>query len=157
MGGVRSPFAETPMKSWILALAGAAALAALPLEDASAHGAGRAHISIGFGYGYGYPRYYRPYRYYSPSSYVGFGIWPRYRARSVRTETRGEVSAQELYVYPAAGQSESQMADDRYDCHVWAVDATDFDPTLGAGTRAQAESYGRAFTACMEGRDYVVK
>jgi hypothetical protein len=49
------------------------------------------------------------------------------------------------------------MGEDRYQCHVWAVDATDFDPTLGAGTNTQAEGYGRAFTACMEGRNYVVK
>jgi hypothetical protein len=60
-------------------------------------------------------------------------------------------------VYPAAGQSESQTADDRYQCHGWAADASGHDPTLGAGSREDAESYTRAFTACMEGRDYVVK
>lgn len=145
------------MKAWILGLAGAAILGALPTPDAAAHGGRHSHVSIGVGFGYGYRGFYRPYGYY-PSSYLGFGIWPRYRARRVRTEERGgEVHSRELYVYPAGGQTEAQMADDRYDCHVWAVDATDFDPTMGAGTAAEADAYGRAFTACMEGRDYVVK
>jgi hypothetical protein len=120
-----------------------------------------AHVStsVHFGFGYGYPGYYGhgyygPYIY--PSFHYGFGIWPRYQ-RTYTTREQGQVRAQRLYVYPAAGQSEARMAEDRYQCHVWAVDATDYDPTLGAGTAAEAEGYGRAFTACMEGRSYVVK
>jgi hypothetical protein len=62
-----------------------------------------------------------------------------------------------LYVYPAAGQSEAQTADDRYQCHVWAANQSGHDPTLGAGSREDAEGYTRAFTACMEGRSYVVR
>ena len=65
--------------------------------------------------------------------------------------------ALKLYVYPAAGQSEAQTADDRYQCHTWATGQSGHDPTLGAGTREEAESYSRAFTACMEGRNYVVR
>ena len=110
--------------------------------------------------GYGYPGYYRPYPYYGPyiypSFHYGFGIWPRYHSPRTTRES-GQVRAQKLYVYPAAGQSEARLAEDRYQCHVWATDATGFDPTLGAGTADEAESYGRAFTACMEGRSYVVK
>jgi outer membrane lipoprotein SlyB len=37
-----------------------------------------------------------------------------------------------LFVYPAAGQSESQLADDRYACHVQALQASGFDPTRAA-------------------------
>jgi hypothetical protein len=143
------------MKTWILGFVGALALTVLPAQASQAHGARyvRSHISIGFGY----PAYYRPYRYY-PSYGYGFDIWPRYSSARVRTvRDRGEVRTQKLYVYPAAGQSADQTSEDRYQCHVWAVDATDFDPTQGAGTAAEAEGYGRAFTACMEGRDYVVK
>ena len=33
-----------------------------------------------------------------------------------------------VYVYPAAGQSEAQLERDRYECHVWAVKQTGFDP-----------------------------
>ncbi len=34
-----------------------------------------------------------------------------------------------LFVYPAQGQSPDQLARDRYDCHVWAVQQTGVDPT----------------------------
>jgi hypothetical protein len=148
------------MKSFLWVLSGALVLAALPLAESQAHGPyARSRISIGFGYGFGYHGYYRPFDYYYPSPFVGVSVWPRSVVRRARTETAEDdaVKFRQLYVYPAAGQSESQMADDRYDCHVWAVDATDFDPTLGAGSAEEAEGYARALTACLEGRDYVVK
>jgi hypothetical protein len=34
-----------------------------------------------------------------------------------------------VYVYPAAGQSPAQLERDRYECHVWAVKQTGFDPS----------------------------
>jgi len=162
------------MKALVLGLAAVVVLATLPVEATEAsrrHHGSRGHVSIGFGHGYGYGRSYgyrsgygygRSYGYfgsygYYPRSYIGFNVWPRYRGRRVRSERRSEVSAKELYVYPAAGQSEAQLADDRYACHVWSADATDYDPTVGTGMRDEAEAYGRAFTACMEGRNYVVK
>jgi hypothetical protein len=88
---------------------------------------------------------------------VGIRLGDRYPARRVRTAERGEQRALKLYVYPAAGQSEAQTSEDRYQCHVWAADQSGHDPTLGAGSRDEAEGYTRAFTACMEGRNYVVK
>ena len=146
------------MRAAIVALTGALAVALLPAQAAWADDHVHTHFSVGFGYGY--PGYYRPYPYYGPyiypSFHYGFGIWPRYHSTRTTRET-GQVRAQKLYVYPAAGQSEARLAEDRYQCHVWAADATGFDPTLGAGTADEAESYGRAFTACMEGRNYVVK
>ena len=33
-----------------------------------------------------------------------------------------------VYVYPAAGQGDAQMDRDRYECHLWAVKQTGFDP-----------------------------
>ena len=154
------------MKALILGLAAAGALAVLPLQVTEAHGS-RARVSIGVGVGLGrhygyryYPRYaygYYPRSYYYPSSYIGFSVWPRYRSTRTRTVREGQVRNDALYVYPAAGQSEAQLAEDRFQCHVWAADASDYDPTQGAGTREEAANYGRAFTACMEGRDYVVK
>jgi hypothetical protein len=39
------------------------------------------------------------------------------------------VSPTKVYFYPMQGQSEAQQDRDRYDCHVWAVKQTDFDPT----------------------------
>lgn len=62
-----------------------------------------------------------------------------------------------LFVYPAEGQSEEQMRQDRYECHEWAVRQTGFDPTLAApGTRGQSD-YRRAMKACLEARGYKVE
>ncbi len=43
-------------------------------------------------------------------------------------------------VYPARGQSPEQVARDRYDCHVWAVQQSGFDPSRApAGQRVIVE------------------
>ena len=42
------------------------------------------------------------------------------------------LAGERLFVYPAAGQSESQLADDRYACHEHAVRESRFDPTREA-------------------------
>jgi len=36
----------------------------------------------------------------------------------------------EVYVYPAQGQSEAQLDRDRYECHLWSVKQSGFDPSL---------------------------
>jgi hypothetical protein len=146
------------MRAWILAIAGVAALSSLPAEASHRH-YGFHHPYVSFGYGYPYYGYHRPfgYHYYPYSFGGGVHVGSRYPARRARTERGGEQRALKMYVYPAAGQSEEQTAEDRYQCHVWASDESDFDPTLGAGSRDDAENYTRAFTACMEARDYVVK
>lgn len=150
------------MRAFLLALTAAAALISLPAQAAhwhfGHHHHAHSHVSVGLSYGYpfGYgfygPRYY-PWYGYGPA--VGVQVSPRRAARSERTG--GEQGALKMYVYPAAGQTSEQTAEDRYQCHVWAADQSGYDPTLGAGKRDEAESYTRAFTACMEGRDYVVK
>lgn len=38
-------------------------------------------------------------------------------------------AAHALYVYPAQGQSQEQTQQDQYECHVWAVGQTGYDPT----------------------------
>jgi Glycine zipper len=37
-----------------------------------------------------------------------------------------------IFVYPAKGQSQAQQDRDRYECHSWAVRQTGFDPTRAA-------------------------
>ena len=34
----------------------------------------------------------------------------------------------DLYVYPAQGQTDQQLKQDRFDCHQWSVNETGFDP-----------------------------
>lgn len=69
--------------------------------------------------------------------------------------------AQNVFVYPKKGQTAEQQAKDRYECHVWAVDQTGFDPTTASGdassTSAKRADYQRATTACLEARDYTVR
>lgn len=36
----------------------------------------------------------------------------------------------EVFVYPAGGQDERQLDRDRYECHLWAVRQSQFDPSL---------------------------
>jgi len=66
------------------------------------------------------------------------------------------------FVYPSKGQSESQRAADRSQCHDWAVEQSGNDPTQAPPAQkpvsAQArDAYARALTACLEGRGYSVK
>ena len=152
------------MRAWIWVTLAVAALASLPAEASHRYRGYGPGLSVGYsmGYPFGYGLY-GPYSYYSPwygpRLGVGIHVGDRYPVRRVRTERRerGEERALKLYVYPAAGQSEAQTSEDRYQCHVWAADQSGHDPTLGAGSRDDAQSYTRAFTACMEGRNYVVK
>jgi len=39
-------------------------------------------------------------------------------------------NSQDIYVYPAKGQTDEQLAEDRYACHRWAVEESGFDPSL---------------------------
>jgi hypothetical protein len=148
------------MRALLLSVACVLGLAAAPLEASHGHRViARPYVGIGFGYGYPfgfYDPFYSPW--YGPRFGVGVHVdrHPVRRTRSATVE-RGEQRSLKLYVYPAAGQSEAQTAEDRYQCHVWAADQSGHDPTLGAGTREDADSYTRAFAACMEARSYVVK
>ena len=68
-----------------------------------------------------------------------------------------------LFIYPKNGQSEKKQAEDRYDCHEWAVGQTGYDTTLSGGgvsadeRSAKRSDYMRAMGACLEGRGYTVK
>lgn len=64
---------------------------------------------------------------------------------------------QELYVYPQKGQSEQQQADDRYECHRWAVGQTQYDPIDANYNPDKRAQYDRALTACLTGKGYSVK
>ena len=140
------------MRALLVAVIGVAALTSLPAE------ASHWHIWPYFGFSYGAGPYpYGPW--YGPRVGVGVhvgGAYPVHRAPSPAAVPAPQ-GALKLYVYPAAGQSDAQTSDDWYQCHVWAANQSGHDPTLGAGSREEAEGYTRAFTACMEGRNYVVR
>jgi hypothetical protein len=54
----------------------------------------------------------------------------------------GSPGAQELYVYPAKGQSGEQMARDKEECHDWAVKQTGVDPAKMAADVATPPASG---------------
>jgi hypothetical protein len=62
----------------------------------------------------------------------------------------------DLYIYPARGQSEQQQADDRYQCHRWAAQESDYDPLDDDYDADLRKDYQRAMTACLTGRGYTV-
>lgn len=71
--------------------------------------------------------------YYANSTYY---IWePTYNSYVVVDQPESIQTSEpplvedDLYVYPARGQSDTQLADDRYACHVRGRDATQYDPT----------------------------
>lgn len=61
------------------------------------------------------------------------------------------------FVYPALGQSDDQLATDRYECHRWAVGETRYDPLNSDQNWEGRENYDRAHTACLVGRGYAVR
>ena len=63
----------------------------------------------------------------------------------------------DLFIYPARGQSEQQQADDRYECHQWAAKETRYDPVDSDFDADKRADYQRAMTACLTGRGYSVK
>src|SRR5450631_3220925 len=59
-----------------------------------------------------------------------------------RTVMVSEPVPPRIMVYPANGQSPEQLDRDRYECHVWAVQQTGFDPSrpgLPPGQRVVVE------------------
>ena len=64
-------------------------------------------------------------------------------------------TTEDLIVYPANGQSEEQLDQDRYECHRWASGETGFDPVTATDASGR-NRYNRAMTACLKGRGYTV-
>ncbi|MBN1613474.1 MAG: hypothetical protein JW950_03315 [Deltaproteobacteria bacterium] len=105
----------------------------------------------------GVPYYYANEVYYArrPGGYV------------VVVPPEGEViqtqRSDQLFIYPRQGQSEQQQADDRYECHRWALGQTGYDPTRPLGGVPEAQwaqkraDYRRAMSACLDARGYTVK
>ncbi|WP_245891018.1 hypothetical protein [Stutzerimonas kunmingensis] len=69
-----------------------------------------------------------------------------------------EASRYDVIAYPAKGQSAEQQSRDRYECHIWAVSQSGFDPASArtAPAASVADTYKRALGACLTGRGYSV-
>lgn len=76
------------------------------------------------------------------------------RKVSQLTTVANTTVSQNIFVYPQQGQSTEQIDMDRYECHLWAVGQSGFDPSRDAGN---SSSYQRASSACLAGRGYTVR
>jgi hypothetical protein len=67
-------------------------------------------------------------------------------------------NAYEVSAYPAYGQTQAQLEQDRYDCYRWAASETGFDPARAtmAPPADIADRYRRSLGACLSGRGYNV-
>jgi hypothetical protein len=134
------------MKTLALLLAGALALASFPAAARTPFH--HPHVSVGLGFGF-------PLHYYGPYAY---DPWFYPYAVAPYPVPAGDKPATNLYVYPQAGQSAQQVTQDRGECHSWAAEQSDFDPLTAKRQKdADLANYDRAFTACMEGRNYSVE
>lgn len=63
------------------------------------------------------------------------------------------------FVYPGRGQTQAQLDADRSQCSSWAVGASGYDPDLKVHRNPETGpiDYGRALSACLEGRGYTVR
>jgi hypothetical protein len=50
----------------------------------------------------------------------------------------GSSRAQDIYAYPAKGQSQALQDRDRYECHSWAVKQTGFDPSRASAAASDS-------------------
>lgn len=106
----------------------------------------------------------RPYYRYDDVYYArrddGYVVVEPPEGRYADSEPAG---SDELFVYPAAGQSAEQQATDRFECHDWASSQTGYDPTRVSGgvppedAAPARAAYLRAMTACLEARNYTVR
>jgi hypothetical protein len=116
------------------------------------------YSTIWFG---GMPYYYANEVYYTPTVGGYTVVDPPQGEVSQTAPSTGQTQTGQLFVYPRQGQSQKLQADDRYACHNWAVDQTNYDPTktpVGVGaSETQSDNYRRALAACLDGRGYTVK
>jgi len=79
------------------------------------------------------------------------------------TQQSKESTENKMFIYPRKGQSEKQQANDRYECHSWAVGETNYDPTrIPSGIpddqiMQKREDYQRAMGSCLDSRGYTAK
>jgi len=113
---------------------------------------------------HGIPYYYANDTYYTstPGGYVV--VDPPQGEVSEAAPASSEDMGNRLFIYPRKGQSQAQQDNDRYECHKWAADQTNYDPTtaipqgLSANQAMQMRAdYQRAMSACRDGRGYTVK
>jgi len=111
----------------------------------------------------GIPYYYANDVYYTQSAGGYIVVEPPNGDFAAAPSAEDQTLAAQVFIYPRQGQSEEKQADDRYECHRWAVEQTGYDPTKPPVDLAEVQirqkraDYQRASAACLDGRGYTVK
>jgi hypothetical protein len=69
----------------------------------------------------------------------------------VATLTGAPVIAQQMFIYPAKGQSPQQQQKDEYECYQWAAQQSGYDPTKPQAAAAPAAPAGPAPGSALKG------
>jgi hypothetical protein len=112
----------------------------------------------------GIPYYYANETYYThtPGGYVVVEP-PQGEVSEIPPDAEEDITGDRLFIYPSKGQSQAQQDKDRYECHQWAIEQTDYDPTQPQDDIPmdeivqQRKDYRRAMTTCLDSRGYAVK
>ena len=85
-------------------------------------------------------------------------VYPPQNVEPAYTQQMPASSAYDPIAYPANGQSQEQVAQDKYDCYRWSVDQSSFDPADPNSPNAPAmiQVYRRSMVACLMGRGYTI-
>lgn len=117
---------------------------------------------------HGIPYYYANETYYTGTPGGYFVVEPpQDESSEVPAGTEDEswdISEDKIFIYPRNGQSIEQQDLDRYECHQWAVEQTNYDPTkipppgISADQIMQNRAdYQGTMGTCLESRGYTVK
>lgn len=111
---------------------------------------------------HGTPYYYANDTYYTQTDEGYMVVEPPQENASETPPPTDDSMESKLFIYPRKGQSETQQANDRFVCHQWSVDQTNYDPTDISGIPAdqiiqKRSDYQRAMAACLDARGYTVK
>jgi hypothetical protein len=119
-----------------------------------------AYVRIWFN---GLPYYYANEIYYTQTTGGYVVVDPPQGDVSQTPPAVEDVPEGKMFIYPRQGQSEKQQANDRYECHRWAVGQTNYDPTKTSADipaqqiKLKRAEYQRAMGACLDGRGYTAK
>jgi hypothetical protein len=111
----------------------------------------------------GMPYYYANDVYYTQTTGGYIVVEPPKGEVNTAAPQADQTPASQIFIYPRQGQNEKKQADDRYECHRWAVSQTGYDPTKPPANLPEAQmiqkraDYQRASAACLDGRGYTVK
>ena len=97
-----------------------------------------------------------------PSGPLPPGPPPSSQAPSAQMPS-AQMPSNQIFIYPRQGQSQEKQANDRNECHRWAVSQMGYDPTKPPTGMPEAQiiqmraDYQRAMGACLDARGYTMK